>query len=132
SIISSLLNRSMAPPPVIPPAPVTEERSPPSLYAEIVHDPLRRFAALEHRGHDEVRAAHHVAAGEDLRVRGLETRLGRARHARAAVPVQLDAELREPFGGAGPEAERDDHRVRRQHLLGARHDLRTPPAAGSR
>ena len=38
-------------------------------------DTLRRFAALEYRSHDQIGTAHHVAAGEDLGIRGLESPL---------------------------------------------------------
>lgn len=38
-------------------------------------DPLSRFAPFEHRRHHQIRAAHHISAGEHLRVRCLERRL---------------------------------------------------------
>src|SRR5450631_3233615 len=52
-----------------------------SVYVEVVEDAARGLAALEHRGHDQIRAAHHVATGEDFRVRGLEGSLRGGAHA---------------------------------------------------
>src|SRR5690606_7819514 len=97
------------------------------LDSQILHDSFSRLAAFEHGGDDEVRAADHVAPGEHLRVRRLKARIPRRADSHAAVRVHGEPELLEPVGGARPEAERDDHGVGRQHLLGAGHHLGAPP-----
>ena len=57
--------------------------------AEVVEYAARRLAALEHGGNDEVAAAHHVTAGEDLRVRGRERPRGVRRDAHAPVAARV-------------------------------------------
>jgi NADPH:quinone reductase-like Zn-dependent oxidoreductase len=59
--------------------------------------PLRRLASFEHRGHHQIRAAHHVAAGEHLGIRGLEALLRRCRHAHPAIGMQRDLLMNEPI-----------------------------------
>src|SRR5690606_32540515 len=75
-----------------------------------------------------VRAAHHVAAGEDLRVRGLAAVAVPDRRHDAAALVYLDPGFAEPVRRTGPEAEGDDHRIRRHQLLAARHRLGHAPS----
>src|SRR5436309_2482506 len=77
---------------------------------------LGGFAAFKHRRHDEVRTAHHVATCEHFGVRCLKGRRGRRRHAYPPRVVQPDVMLVKPVRRARQEAERNDHRISRQHL----------------
>src|SRR3569623_1831173 len=97
--------------------------------AEVVEYPFRRIAALEHRGHYQIGAAHHVAAREDFRIGRLEFMLADRRRAHAAALVALDAELGEPRRRVGLEAEGDDDAIGRDDLFRAGHDLRRATAA---
>jgi hypothetical protein len=49
-----------------------DARACPSTNPQLPQDPFRGFTAFEHRGDHEIGAAHHVAAGEDLRIRRLK------------------------------------------------------------
>src|SRR3569623_1727860 len=97
--------------------------------AEVVEYPFRRIAALEHRGHHQVGASHHVAAREDLGIGRLEFVLADRRRTHAAALVALDAELGEPRCRIGLEAEGDDDAVGGYDLFRAGHDLRRAAAA---
>src|SRR5581483_3745335 len=82
-----------------------------STHSEVVEYSLRGLAAFEHRGDHQVRAAHHVAAGEHLCVGCLKRRLAPGRHAHPAVGMQTDVVAIEPLRRARQEAERDDHGI---------------------
>jgi len=62
-------------------------------------DTLGSFAAFEYRGHDQIRAAHHIAAGKNFGVGGLESGLRRAGNTHPAVAVQIDFMRFKPVGG---------------------------------
>src|SRR3569832_1881846 len=98
-------------------------------FVEVVEYPFRRIAALEHRGHYQIGAAHHVAAREDFRIGRLEFMLADRRRAHAAALVALDAELGETRRRVGLEAEGDDDAIGRDDLFRAGHDLRRATAA---
>jgi hypothetical protein len=49
--------------------------------------PLCGFASFENGSDHQIRAAHHVAARKNLRVRGLESGLRGAGHAHSAIAV---------------------------------------------
>ena len=86
---------------------------PSGAHAQIAHDALGRFAAFPDRRDHQVRAAHHVAAGEDLGVGGLAGELFALVDDHAVTVVHVDFELLEPVRRAGAEAEGDHHRGRR-------------------
>src|SRR5215472_5315513 len=98
-------------------------------HTEVLQDPARSLASLEHRRHHQIRAAHHVTAGEHLRVGSLKGTGCAGRDAHAPAIVEADAVLREPRRRARQEAERDDDRVRRHDLLGTWEWLRHAPPA---
>src|SRR5579872_4254710 len=103
--------------------------APPQLYdSELIEYPPRRFPSFEHRRHYEVRTAHHVAAGEYFRVRGLKSIRLPGRDTHAAVVVQTDRVRGEPLGRARQKSESDDHRIRRHDLLRSGHRNRHAPA----
>src|SRR5579871_211915 len=90
---------------------------------EIIEDAACRLSALEHGGHDQIRAAHHVPAGEHFGMRGLKGPLRRGRHAHASARMQLDAVLAEPRRRARLEAKGHDDGISGDDLLGAGHVL---------
>src|SRR3569833_1447082 len=69
--------------------------------AEVVEYPFRRIAALEHCGHHQIGAAHHVAAREDFRIGRLEFVLADGRRLHAAAFVVLFVVLGESWCGVG-------------------------------
>ena len=81
-----------------------------------------------HGTHDEVGTTHVVAAGEDLRMAGLERQPVRTAGADAATGIQFDAVLGAPCRRAGAEAERLDHHVGAQFGFAAL-DVLQPRAA---
>src|ERR1700728_591505 len=97
--------------------------------SQVIENPARGLPALEHRGYDQIRAAHHVPAGEHLRMRGLKRPRGRGRYAHAAVGSHADVVAVEPARRTRQETEGDDDRIRRHDLLRAGDDLRHAPPA---
>src|SRR5581483_5333859 len=91
------------------------------------------LATFEHGGDDQIRAAHHVTAGEDARMGGLERQLARRRDSHAAIRMQPHPRTRQPRRRTWEKSEGDDHGVGRDDLLTSRYGLRyAPPARAGR
>src|SRR6185312_15542108 len=78
---------------------------------QVLENPFRRLASLEHGGHDEVRTTDHVPSGKHLRVSRLERRVAGGRDTHTPAGVQPDVMLAQPFRWTRQETERDDHRI---------------------
>src|SRR5579862_5658680 len=91
--------------------------------------PARGLPSFEYRGHNQIGAAHHIAAGKHLRMSCLEGPLTRGRHPHTTTGVQRDAMLLKPTGRARLKAECNYHRIGRDDLLGVRDVLGQTPAA---
>ena len=104
----------------------------PLVHTQVPGNPLRRFAPLENRCHDEVRTAHHVAAGKHLWVGCLERMLAERCDAHAAAWQHVDAVGFEPVGRIGSEAEGDDDGISRQDFLGTGYGLRAAASVRAR
>ena len=96
------------------------------LHAEVGSNPLRCFATLEYRCYDEVRAAHHIAAGKDFRIRCLK-RMPCTTDLHTAARQGANTEIFEPRRRTRTETESNDHGIGRDDLLGARDRLGTAP-----
>src|SRR5690554_5630848 len=81
------------------PAPTARAIAARRLDAEVIQDALGGLAPLVDGGDHQVRAAHHVAAGEDLLVAGLEAEPALLRGQHPVALVELDALAGEPLGG---------------------------------
>src|SRR5690554_2074412 len=84
---------------------------------EVIQNSLGSLPPFPDGGDHQIRAADHVATGEDLRVAGLELVSGLFRGDDPALTVYLHLYIGEPGRRTGAEAEGDDDRVGRQDLL---------------
>src|SRR5690606_34468871 len=74
---------------------------------QVVEDTFRRLASFEDRRDHQIGAAHHVAAGEDLRVAGLVLERAHFRRDHPPLAVSLDVLRGKPVGRARAETEGD-------------------------
>src|SRR3990167_8173023 len=102
------------------------------LDAEVVEDAFGSRTSLENRRYHQVRTAHHVATGEDLRVAGLVLELALCRRNHPALAVGLDLRWLKPVGRAWAETEGDDHGVGRDDLFRTGNRLGAATATGIR
>jgi len=96
-------------------------------------DALGGLTTLPHRGDDQIRAADHVAAGEDLGVVGLERELALFLDPDPFALIDADAVVLEPLRRVGPKTEGDDPRSagRTCSLPGTTSGCRRPRSSGA-
>src|SRR3569623_834798 len=100
--------------------------------AQVFQHRPRRLAPVVYGAHDQVRAAHVVAAGEYFRMAGLVRQSRTAADDEPAVRLRADAVFGEPGRRTGLEAEGLQHDVGRDDFLAARRGFRarTPAPVG--
>src|SRR5690606_29653109 len=102
------------------------------LQAEIIEDAFGSLTPFMDGGYHQIGAAHHIAPGKHLGIAGLELVLAIRRSQYTALAVDTDGEIGEPSRRAGTEAESNQHRIGRNHLLGTGNRLGATTATGIR